>query len=117
MTYSIQDVESAVEFAQDGIVSKTLLDAPESKVVLFCMSSGQSLSEHTASMPATIQVLKGSGKIRLGEDEHAAKENLWVHMPAGQLHAIDAEEDLVFILTLMIWVIGLDVAIWLGIEL
>jgi quercetin dioxygenase-like cupin family protein len=100
MEYSIHDVESAIEFAKDGIVSKTLLDAPESKVVLFCMSSGQSLSQHTASMPATIQFIRGSGKIRLGEDEHAAKEGLWVHMPAGQLHAIDAESDMVFILTL-----------------
>lgn len=100
MTYSIEDIESAIEFARDGIVSKTLLDASESKVVLFCMSSGQSLSEHTASMPATIHFLKGSGKIRLGEDEHETKEGLWVHMPAGQLHAIDAEEDMVFLLTL-----------------
>ncbi|MFQ5910540.1 MAG: cupin domain-containing protein, partial [Thermoplasmata archaeon] len=98
--YTISDIASAIEFAEDGIVSKTILDTPESKVVLFCMAGGQSLSEHTASMPATIHFLGGSGKVRLGEDEHPVKEGVWVHMPAGQLHAIDAEADLVFLLTL-----------------
>ena len=98
--YLVSDIASSIEFAEDGIVSKTILDAPKSKVVLFCMSSGQSLSEHTASMPAVIHVLGGSGTVRLDQDEHPAKEGVWIYMPAGQIHAVNAESDLVFLLTL-----------------
>lgn len=94
------DLEAAVEFAADGIVSKTLLEQPGCKVILFCMATGQSLSEHTASCPAAIHVLKGKGVVRLGRKSHQARPGSWYYMPKGLLHALRADEDFVFLLTL-----------------
>jgi quercetin dioxygenase-like cupin family protein len=94
------DLEAAVEFAADGIVSKTLLVQPGANVSLFCMAAGQSMSEHAASCPAAIHVLKGSGAVRLGRKSHQARPGSWYYMPKGLLHALRADEDFVFLLTL-----------------
>ncbi len=94
------ELGSLIEFAKDGIVSKTFLERPEVKMVLFCMSKGQMLSEHTSSMPAAIHTLRGNAIIKLGEEDHEASPGTWIYMPANTVHAITAEDDLVFLLTL-----------------
>jgi quercetin dioxygenase-like cupin family protein len=99
--YSVADLEGMVEFAQDGIVSKTIVDEPHSKVVLFCMAAGQSLSEHTASVPATIHVTGGVGTIILDGNDVKGVPGTFVFMPKNQLHALKAEKDMVFVLHLM----------------
>ena len=96
----VTDVDKMIEFASDGIVSKTVIDKACGKVVLLCMSSGQSLSEHTASSPATVHVLQGRGEFRLGEEVHTVKPGTWLYMPANLQHVVKAEESLVFVLTL-----------------
>jgi len=94
------NLESMVEFAQKGIVSKTVVDEPYAKVVLFCMATGQSLSEHTASVPAAIHILAGHGEVRLGEESHEARAGVWIHMPPETRHAVQSDYNLVFLLTL-----------------
>lgn len=89
-----------VQFAERGTVSKTLVDIPGAKVVLFSMVTGQSLSEHTASVPASIEVLAGRAVIRLDDTDHEGEAGFYVFMPAGQRHAVTATADLVFLLTL-----------------
>jgi len=96
----VANLASMVEFAHKGIVSKTLLDTAYTKVVLFCMETGQALSEHTASMPAAIHVLEGHGQVRLGEEPHEARAGVWIHMPAETRHTVTSDYNLVFLLTL-----------------
>ena len=48
----VKDLNSMIEFAQGGIVSKVFLNRPEANVTLFCMAKGQELSEHTSTRPA-----------------------------------------------------------------
>ena len=94
------DLEGMVEFAQKGIVSKTVAKKAGSDVTLFCMSTGQELSTHSASFPAIIHVLKGKGQITLGSQSYEAKPNAWIYMPKGLPHSVQATENLVFLLTL-----------------
>jgi len=93
-------LEDMIEFAKDGIVSKTLLKAVDKEVSLFCMSAGQSLSTHTSTFPAIIHVLRGKGEVTLANKKYEAKPNAWFYMPANLPHAVQAIEDLVFLLTL-----------------
>ncbi len=88
------------EFASDGIVSKTLLEENFSKVILFGFAAGQSLSEHTSSMPAIIHILSGKGKVLLGETWYDAGPGSWYFMPPQMIHAINAEENMVMLLTM-----------------
>lgn len=94
------DLGELVQFAERGIVSKTLIDCPKAKVVLFGMKTGQALSPHAAGTPATIQVLQGKGTITLGETKHEGVAGSIYYMPAGLLHAVESTDDLVFLLNL-----------------
>jgi len=94
------DLESMVEFARNGIVSKTVAKKAGSEISLFCMSTGQELSTHSASFPAIIHVLRGKGQITLGSKMYEAKTNAWFYMPKGLPHAVQSTENLVFLLTL-----------------
>lgn len=96
----VVNLERMAEFAQNGIVSKTIVDEQYAKTVLFCMATGQSLSEHTVSVPAAIHILAGHGQVTLGEEQHEAKAGVWIHMPAETRHAVQSDYNLVFLLTL-----------------
>jgi quercetin dioxygenase-like cupin family protein len=96
----VVNLDSMIEFASKGIVSKTFLDAPDANVGIFCMEKGQSLSEHTSRMPAAIHVLRGRAKIRLGKEDGEYGPGSWIYMPARMNHALLALEDFVFLLTL-----------------
>jgi nitric oxide dioxygenase len=94
------DLETMIEFAEDGIVSKTLVKTGGREVSLFCMSAGQTISTHKSNFPAIIHVIQGQGEITLGNKTCHAKPNSWFYMPAQLPHAIEATGNLVFLLTL-----------------
>ena len=96
----VVDLDGMIEFAKEGIVSKTVADKPHAKIILFSMAAGQYLWEHTASMPAVIHVLRGKGEVKLGRKWHPVKPGAWIHMRTGLDHAVKAAEDLVFLVTL-----------------
>lgn len=95
------NLDALVQFAQGGIVSKTFLERDRVKLVLFCMAAGQQLSEHTAGMPAIIHVLSGRAVATLEQQVHEAGPGDVLYMPAGTVHAVEAKDDLVFLLTLL----------------
>ena len=94
------DLESMIEFAQDGIVSKTLVKTSAREVSLFCMSAGQTISTHKSNYPAIIHVIQGQGKIALGNKIYQAKPSAWFYMPAQLPHSIEATGNIVFLLVL-----------------
>jgi quercetin dioxygenase-like cupin family protein len=96
------DLEAMAQFAEGGIVSKTLVERPKLvNISLFTMHTGQTMSSHKASRPATIHVLGGEGKITIGDQTHAAKRGSFFYMPAGQPHALESTDNMVFLLYLL----------------
>lgn len=93
-------LDSEEQFAERGIVSKTLHQSASLKVVLFSFEKGQALSEHTAPFEAVIHILKGKGEVMLGGETREAVPGALYVMPAGLVHAIKANERLVFLLTM-----------------
>jgi quercetin dioxygenase-like cupin family protein len=94
------DLFAMAEVAAGGIVSKTLIENDHHKLVHFTFAPGQELSEHTASVPAVIHVLSGAGTVTLGDDRHPAQPGSLFYMPAGLRHAVHADGELVFLLTM-----------------
>ena len=94
------DLEGMIEFAEDGIVSKTLVKTSSREVSLFCMSAGQTISTHKSSYPAIVHVIQGQGDIALGNKSFHARLNSWFYMPAQLPHSIEATGNIVFLLTL-----------------
>ena len=50
---------AAFEVPEDGILSRTIYDGADAKVILFGFDTGQELSEHTASRPAVMHFVRG----------------------------------------------------------
>jgi quercetin dioxygenase-like cupin family protein len=89
------------QYAEKGIVSKTLFDSEKMKIVLFCFEEGQSLSEHQAPFNAQIVVIEGEGEFLLGKETFKGANGSLFVMPEGLIHAIKATKRLSFVLTLI----------------
>jgi quercetin dioxygenase-like cupin family protein len=88
------------KFAANGIVSRTLLRAPNSRVVLFGFAEGQELSEHASTQSAVVQILSGECEFSLGGKPHAVKAGDLIYMPPNLPHALRATTQFSMLLTL-----------------
>ena len=89
-----------VEIPENGTLSRVMFSGDGLRVVLFAFDEGQELTDHTASVPAVIQVVKGRLGLTLGDDTVEIEADSWVHMDAHLTHAVVALEPSVLILTL-----------------
>jgi quercetin dioxygenase-like cupin family protein len=85
----------------DGILSRTVHDDDQVRVVLFAFSKSEELSEHTAAMPAIIQILHGEADLTLGAESFQAQPGTWIHMPASLPHSVSARTPLLMLLSLL----------------
>ena len=85
----------------DTIISRTLYSDERVKAVLFGFAAGQELSEHTASSPALLHILRGEATLTLGSDSMEAREGTWAHMPAQLPHSVLAKTPVVMLLLLL----------------
>ncbi len=97
----IADLNLEMEIPRDGTLSRTVYSDTSIKVVLFGFDTGQELSEHTASRPALIQVVRGEAQLTLGGDVVEARPGSWIHMTAGLAHSVHATSPLVMLLVLL----------------
>src|SRR5438128_9635929 len=97
----VSDLATEIEPPADGILSRTVLQDERLKVVLFGFSAGQELSEHTASMPAMLHVLRGEAQVTLGAENVSAAAGTWIHMRAQLPHSIVAKTPVVLLLLLL----------------
>jgi quercetin dioxygenase-like cupin family protein len=96
----ILSLAEEVQFAPNGIVSRTLLRTPNSRVVLFGFAEGQELTEHTSTQQAVIQVLSGECDFSLAGKPHALKAGDLLYMPPHLPHAVRATKQFSMLLTL-----------------
>jgi len=87
-------------FAPNGIVSRTLLRTPTSRVVLFGFAEGQELTEHTSTQCAVIQMLSGECEFSLAGQPHPLKAGDLLYMPPHLPHAVRATKPFSMLLTL-----------------
>lgn len=95
------DLATEVSPPDDGTLSRTLHNDDKTKVVLFGFAAGEELSEHTASMPAIIQIIKGEASLTIGGEAVSGKPGAWIHMPAKMPHSVKAQTPVVMLLTLL----------------
>ena len=92
---------SATQFSDSGIVSRTLLDAERTRVVLFGFAAGQELTEHATPARALVQMLSGRAEWALGGEKRPLAAGDLLHMPPGLPHAVRATEPFSMLLTLV----------------
>jgi quercetin dioxygenase-like cupin family protein len=97
----IENLLKEVEIPKDGTLSKTLHRDDQVKIVLFGFSGGQELSQHTAAVPAIIEILQGDARVTLDGEEKELSAGSWVFMQANLPHAIYARTEVVMLLTML----------------
>ncbi len=98
----VQDLGSLIDsILPESIVSRIVYSDHRINVTLFGFDTGQELSEHTASQPATIQILQGEATITLGDQTMEAATGTWLHMAPHTPHSIVAKTPLIMLLTLL----------------
>jgi nitric oxide dioxygenase len=93
-------LQDAIEYPKAGILSKVLVKDNNCQYTLFCLAKDTELEEHTSTRNAVITVIEGKGTLTLEGQEIALKPGVFVFMPANAPHALKAEENLAFLLTL-----------------
>ena len=96
-----QDINKLVEYVDDSIVSRTIIDKPSGSVTLFAFDKGQRLSEHTSPYDAVVQITDGRAKLTIGGDDVAVSAGQIIIMPAKIPHAVTAEQRFKMLLTLI----------------
>ena len=86
------DLAGHVEYADDSVVSKTLIDKKTGTLTLFAFDAGQGLSEHTSPYDATVLVLDGKAELTIGGKAAICATGQLVIMPAGVPHSLKAKE-------------------------
>lgn len=86
--------------AAAGIVSRTLVQTPEARVVLFAFAEGQELTSHTNRRRALVQILSGACDFLYAGEWHRLKAGDWLHLPPNHEHAVRAAGPFSMLLTL-----------------
>ena len=79
-----------VDYQEDSVVSRTIVDKNTGTVTLFAFGKGQALSEHTAPFDALVYVLEGDAEITISGESFYLKGGETIIMPADKPHAVEA---------------------------
>lgn len=95
------DMNGLIGYADDSIVSKTILDCQVGTITLFAFAAGQKLSTHQAPFDAVVQVVEGSAAITIADESLTVCSGQIVVMPANVPHSVVAEEQFKMLLTMI----------------
>lgn len=96
----VTQLKDKIEYAETGVLSKVLVKLPYCQYTLFCLAAGTDISEHTSTRNAVVQVIEGRGILNLEGQDILLESGVFVFMPANAPHALQAQENLAFLLTL-----------------
>ena len=98
---TICDLREPVTVPEDGILSRAIHSDDDARVVLFSFAAGQQLSDHTAAVPVTLEIVQGEARITLGDEEVEGRPGTWIHLPADLSHSVLARTPVTMLLTLL----------------
>lgn len=90
-----------IDYQDDSVVSKTIIEKKTGTVTLFSFDQGQGLSEHTAPFDALVHVVDGEAEITISGVPYRLGAGEMIVMPAGEPHALDAVKRFKMILTMI----------------
>ncbi|MHC4624248.1 MAG: cupin domain-containing protein [Planctomycetota bacterium] len=96
-----QTLAELAQYAEDSIVSKTILDKPVGTITLFAFDKGQRLSEHQAPYDAVVQIIEGRAQITIDGRGIEVPAGGIIIMPGNVPHAVAAEEKFKMLLTMI----------------
>ena len=101
LTNRVSSLVNLVEYQDDTVVSRTLIDKKSGTVTLFAFGENQGLSVHTAPFDAMVFVIDGAVEIIIGKNKHRLGQGETIIMPADVPHALKAIEKFKMLLIMI----------------
>ncbi len=79
-----------IDYQADSIVSRVIVDTDNTKITLFAFDKGQSLSEHTTSFNAFVNITEGEMSVTISGEVFKVSNNHTIMMPAQAPHSLIA---------------------------
>ena len=96
-----QNLNAMIEYSDDSVVSKTILNKPAGTLTLFAFDKGQGLSEHQAPYDAVVQIVDGVGTVTIDGKDNAVSAGELIIMPGNVPHSVTANEKFKMLLTMI----------------
>jgi quercetin dioxygenase-like cupin family protein len=80
----------AAQVSAAGIVSRTVLQTPALRVVLFAFAEGQELTGHSSQRRAVVQILSGECEFQFNGAWSRLTAGTLLHLPPDHPHAVRA---------------------------
>ena len=90
-----------IRYADDSIVSKTIIDKKTGTVTLFAFDKGQKLSEHITPFDALVYVVDGEVELTIDGKTFRVSTGKIAVMPADVPHAVEAIKRFKMLLTMI----------------
>jgi quercetin dioxygenase-like cupin family protein len=94
-------IKDLVNYQDNSIISRTLIEKKTGTVTLFAFSKGQALSEHTAPFDAMVHILDGKAEILISGKSNTLESGQMIIMPANKPHELKAIENFKMLLTMI----------------
>ena len=101
MKSKILSFNDLIEYNDDAIVSKIIVNSEKGSITIFAFDEGQGLSEHTAPFDATVQIIEGEAEIIISEESFKLSMGNMIIMPANKPHAVKSITKFKMILTMI----------------
>jgi quercetin dioxygenase-like cupin family protein len=101
MQLGAQNLLDMLEYQDESVVSRTIIERDTGTVTLFAFDEGQGLSEHTAPFDALVCVLDGAVEITISGKPVTVKAGEMIIMPANEPHALKAVKRSKMMLTMI----------------
>ena len=95
-----QELRAEEPYLRGGQAGRALVRTPDLRILLVAVKAGKTISEHHASVTASVQTLTGHIRLQLPERSTELPEGRLLILGAGLSHDVYAEVDSTFLLTL-----------------
>jgi quercetin dioxygenase-like cupin family protein len=90
-----------VEYQNNTVVSRTIIDKKAGTVTLFSFDAGQALCEHVAPYDAMVYVIDGEAEVSIAGKNFRLKEGDMIIMPENRPHSLRAPKRFKMVLTMI----------------
>lgn len=84
------NLNSLIDYQEDSVVSRTIIDKNTGNVTLFAFDQGEGLSEHTTPYDALVYIIDGEAQITISGKPLKLKKGELTIMPTNEPHALQA---------------------------
>ena len=95
------DLSTSIEFSDENVVSKLLVNNADIDLVKIALQKNQSLNDHQSDCAIVLQCLDGAIEVRVDETISLITKDSLLYLEKDSIHNINALEDSILLIILV----------------